>query len=167
MYSNRSCQAASRFGYVRRRIRSRLSSWKNLSATALSWQLPRLLMLGSRLCWRKNVCHSVSRFSRYFKGLRKPHGKFENFLKCVLGLRLLSQLNHADRGWRTHLNGWSCRYLDNIFIERLWRSLKQGAIYLEEIHGGFQARRVIKNWIAFYNSDRPHSALDRQTPDDA
>ncbi|EDM70630.1 transposase, truncation [Roseobacter sp. AzwK-3b] len=37
------------------------------------------------------------------------------------------------------------RYLDNIFIERLWRSLKQEAIYLEEINDGFQARRVIKN----------------------
>lgn len=59
------------------------------------------------------------------------------------------------------------RYLDNIFIERLWRSLKQEAIYLEEISDGFQARRVIKKWMAFYNSDRPHSALDRQTPDDA
>ncbi len=59
------------------------------------------------------------------------------------------------------------RYLDNIFIERLWRSLKQEAIYLEEITDGFQARSVIKNWITFYNSERPHSALDRQTPDDA
>lgn len=35
------------------------------------------------------------------------------------------------------------RYLDNIFIERLWRSLKQEAIYLEEITDGFQARRVV------------------------
>ena len=58
------------------------------------------------------------------------------------------------------------RYLDNIFTERLWRSLTQEAIYLEEILGGFQARRVIKNWIAFHTSDRPHSALDRQTPND-
>jgi len=59
------------------------------------------------------------------------------------------------------------RYLDNIFIERLWRSLKQEAIYLVEISHGFQARRVIKKWITFYNTERPHSALDRQTPDDA
>ena len=58
------------------------------------------------------------------------------------------------------------RYLDNIFIERLWRSLKQEAIYLEEIQDGFQARRVISNWMAFYNTKRPHSALDRLTPDD-
>jgi len=55
----------------------------------------------------------------------------------------------------------------NIVIERLWRSLKQEAIYLEEIHDGFAARRVIKNWMTFYNSDRLHSALDRQTSDDA
>ena len=59
------------------------------------------------------------------------------------------------------------RYLDNIFIERLWRSLKQEAIYLEEIRDGFQARRVIKKWITFYNTERPHSALDRLTPEDA
>jgi putative transposase len=59
------------------------------------------------------------------------------------------------------------RYLDNIFIERLWRSLKQEAIYLEEISDGFQARKFIKNWMTFYNTRRPHSALDRQTPDDA
>lgn len=59
------------------------------------------------------------------------------------------------------------RYLDIIFIERLWRSLKQEAVYLEEITDGFQARRVIKNWMTFYNTQRPHSALDRQTSDGA
>ncbi len=59
------------------------------------------------------------------------------------------------------------RYPDNIFIERLWRSLKQEAIGPEEINDGFQARRVIKNWMTFHNTKRPHSALDRQTPDDA
>jgi len=53
------------------------------------------------------------------------------------------------------------RYLDNIFIERLWRSLRQEAIYLEEIADGF------KDWMAFYNTKRPHSALDRLMPDEA
>ncbi|MCH9824575.1 MAG: IS3 family transposase [Alphaproteobacteria bacterium] len=71
----------------------------------------------------------------------------------------------TDAGVRISMDGRG-RYLDNIFIERLWRSLKQEAIYLEEINDGFQARRVIKNWIAFYNTERPHSALDRLTPDD-
>jgi putative transposase len=59
------------------------------------------------------------------------------------------------------------RYLDNIFIERLWRSLKQEAIYLEEITDGFQASRIVKNWMTFYNTERPHSALDWRTPDEA
>jgi len=59
------------------------------------------------------------------------------------------------------------RYLDNIFIERLWRSLKQEAVYLHELQDGFQAERVIKDWISFYNTERPHTALDKRPPDDA
>lgn len=59
------------------------------------------------------------------------------------------------------------RYLDNIFIERLWRSLKQQAVYLHEITDGFQTKRIIDIWIRFYNSERPHTALDKQTPDTA
>jgi hypothetical protein len=72
----------------------------------------------------------------------------------------------TEAGIRISMDGRG-RYLDNIFIERLWRSLKQEAIYLEEIGDGFQARSTVKNWITFYNTERPHSALDRQTPDDA
>ncbi len=59
------------------------------------------------------------------------------------------------------------RYLDNIFIERLWRSLKQEAVYLHELTDGFVAERVISEWITFYNTDRPHTALEKQTPDEA
>jgi len=58
------------------------------------------------------------------------------------------------------------RYLDNIFIERLWRSLKQAAIYRYELQDGFQAKRVIDSWIGFHNAERPHTALDKRTPDD-
>ncbi len=59
------------------------------------------------------------------------------------------------------------RYLDNIFIERLWRSLKQEAVYLSELQDGFQAQKVIDEWIGFYNTERPHSALEHQTPVEA
>ena len=50
------------------------------------------------------------------------------------------------------------RYMDNIFIERLWRSLKYEAVYLHELTDGFKAERVIGEWIDFYNSalERPH-----------
>jgi putative transposase len=59
------------------------------------------------------------------------------------------------------------RCMDNIFIERLWRSLKYEAVYLHELTDGFKAERVIGEWIGFYNTERPHSALDGQTPAEA
>ena len=59
------------------------------------------------------------------------------------------------------------RCMDNIFIERLWRSLKYEAVYLHELTDGFKAERVIAEWIDFYNSERPHSALEGQTPAEA
>jgi len=59
------------------------------------------------------------------------------------------------------------RCLDNIFIERLWRSLKYEAVYLHEMTDGFAAERVIGDWIAFYNTERPHSTLDGRTPAEA
>ena len=59
------------------------------------------------------------------------------------------------------------RCMDNIFIERLWRSLKYEAVYLHEMTDGFAAGRVIGEWIDFYNTGRPHSALDGATPREA
>jgi len=59
------------------------------------------------------------------------------------------------------------RYMDNIFIERLWRSLKYEAVYLHELTDGFRAERVIRDWIDFYNTERPHSALGDRTPAEA
>lgn len=59
------------------------------------------------------------------------------------------------------------RYLDDILIERLWRSLKQESVYLHEFQPGFQVKRAIDNWIGFYNAERHHTALDKRMPDDA
>ena len=56
------------------------------------------------------------------------------------------------------------RCMDNIFIERLWRSLKYEAVYLHELSDGFVAERVIGDWLDFYNSERPHSSHGGQTP---
>ena len=59
------------------------------------------------------------------------------------------------------------RCLDNVFIERLWRSLKYEAVYLRELVDGFEASRVIGEWMEFYNGERPHSALGGRTPREA
>ena len=59
------------------------------------------------------------------------------------------------------------RCLDNVFIERLWRSLKYEAVYLHELVDGFEAERVIGTWMTFYSDVRPHSALGGRTPAEA
>ena len=59
------------------------------------------------------------------------------------------------------------RCLDDIFIERLWRSLKYEAVYLHELSDGFQARRLVARWFNFYDRGRPHSALGGSTPAEA
>jgi putative transposase len=56
------------------------------------------------------------------------------------------------------------RFLDNIFIERLWRSLKYEEVYIKAYASVAEARRGIGGWLAFYNDERPHQALDYRTP---
>jgi putative transposase len=56
------------------------------------------------------------------------------------------------------------RWMDNVFIERLWRSLKHEDIYLKGYADGREAKRGIASSIAFYNSRRPHQALGNRTP---
>jgi putative transposase len=56
------------------------------------------------------------------------------------------------------------RFLDNIFVERLWRSLKYECVYLHAWETGSQAKAGIGKWIEFYNNRRPHSALGGQPP---
>ena len=57
------------------------------------------------------------------------------------------------------------RWLDNVFIERLWRSLKYENVYLNAYETGSEARAGIGRWFAFYNQTRPHSSLPGITPE--
>jgi putative transposase len=56
---------------------------------------------------------------------------------------------------------------DNVFVERLWRSIKDEEIYLEAYDTVSEARVSIGRYLDFYNARRPHSRLDRLTPDQA
>ena len=57
--------------------------------------------------------------------------------------------------------------MDNVFIERLWRSLKYECIYLHGFETGSDLRAGLTRWISYYNGQRPHSALGGKTPDEA
>jgi putative transposase len=59
------------------------------------------------------------------------------------------------------------RWMDNVFIERLWRSLKYECVYLHAFETGSELRTGLAWWIGYYNSRRPHSGLDGRTPDEA
>ncbi|MFA6206182.1 MAG: IS3 family transposase [Methylocystis sp.] len=56
---------------------------------------------------------------------------------------------------------------DNVFVERLWRSVKYEEVYLRAYDSVAEARASIARYLTFYNERRPHSALDRRTPDEA
>ena len=56
---------------------------------------------------------------------------------------------------------------DNVFVERLWRSIKYEEVYLKAYDSVSEARASIGRYLAFYNGRRPHSSLDRRTPDQA
>lgn len=55
---------------------------------------------------------------------------------------------------------------DNVFVERLWRSIKYEEVYLHAYESVSQAKAGIARYIGFYNARRPHSSLDKQTPDE-
>jgi putative transposase len=57
------------------------------------------------------------------------------------------------------------RFIDNIFVERLWRSIKYEEVYLHAYESVAEARAGISRYLDFYNLERPHQALGYQTPD--
>lgn len=72
----------------------------------------------------------------------------------------------AKAGVKISMDGRG-RWIDNRFIERLWRSLKYECVYLHAFDRGSEARAGIGRWISYYNTDRPHSALSGLTPKEA
>lgn len=66
-------------------------------------------------------------------------------------------------GMRLSMDGRG-RAFDNIFIERLWRSVKYEEVYLKDYQDGLDAFQNLDGYFGFYNDERPHQALDYRTP---
>ena len=58
------------------------------------------------------------------------------------------------------------RWMDIVFIVRLWRSLNYECVFLNAFETGSEARMGIGRWMGYYNADRPHSALAGRTPNE-
>ncbi|GAI14356.1 unnamed protein product, partial [marine sediment metagenome] len=76
------------------------------------------------------------------------------FLRCLEGRSI--QISMDGRG----------RAMDNVFNERLWRSVKYEEVYLNDYPTVSEAKEGIGNYIDFYNQERPHQSLDYKTPAD-
>ena len=78
-----------------------------------------------------------------------------DFTKVLLDLKVSISMD-GKGAWR-----------DNVFVERLWRSVKYEEVYLRAYESVTEARASLGRYLAFYNEQRPHSSLDGRTPDEA
>ncbi len=70
-----------------------------------------------------------------------------------------------ERGVQISMDGRGA-WRDNVFVERLWRSIKYEEVYLHAYESVSEAKAGIARYIGFYNSRRPHSSLDKSTPEE-
>jgi putative transposase len=68
-----------------------------------------------------------------------------------------------SHGIRISMDGKGC-WRDNVFVERLWKTIKYEHVYLHAYESVSEARQLLTRYITFYNARRPHSSLDGQTP---
>ena len=71
-----------------------------------------------------------------------------------------------DKGCRLSMDGRGA-WRDNVFVERLWKSVKYERVYLHAYDSVNEARKSIMHYLDWYNRSRPHSHLNRKTPDEA
>jgi len=117
------------------------------------------------LAWRVSITMDTAFCVEALQEAMDEHGQPEIF-NTDQGVQFTS----ADfisalesRGVRISMDGKG-RYLDNIFIERLWRSLKYEEVYIKAYGSAAAARLGLGLWLTFYNDERPHQALDYRTP---
>src|SRR3954453_17076140 len=117
------------------------------------------------LAWRVSITMDADFCVDALQDAMARHGKAEIF-NTDQGVQFTSGDFLAaleSRGIRISMDGKG-RFLDNIFIERLWRSLKYEEVFIKAYGSVIEARRGIGGWLSFYNEERPHQALGYRTP---
>ena len=117
------------------------------------------------LSWRVSIGMDTEFCVQALKEALSKHGTPEIF-NTDQGVQFTSGDFLAElqtQGVKISMDGKG-RYLDNIFIERLWRSLKYEEVFLKAYGSVAEARRGIGAWLAFYNGERPHQTFNYSTP---
>ena len=118
------------------------------------------------LAWRLSITMDVSFCIEALEEALSKHGKPEIF-NTDQGSQFTSEAftgRLKKEGIAISMDGKG-RWCDNVFVERLWRSLKYEHVYLHAYESVGEARSKIGRYLEFYNSNRPHSSLGAQTPD--
>jgi putative transposase len=117
------------------------------------------------LAWRLSIGMETDFCVAALSEAMARHGRPEIF-NTDQGVQFTSAafVNELEtRGVRVSMDGKG-RFLDNIFIERLWRSLKYEEVFIKAYDTVPDARGGIGSWLSFYNDERPHQALGYRTP---
>ena len=93
-----------------------------------------------------------------------PPSIFNSDQGCQFTSQAFTEVLKAH-GVRISMDGKGC-YRDNIFVERLWRSVKYECVYLKAFEDGAHLRRELRKYFTWYNRQRPHQGLDDATPDE-
>lgn len=120
------------------------------------------------LAWRVSITMDTWFCVEALEEALRQHGKPEIF-NTDQGSQFTSEAftgRLKEEGIQISMDGKG-RWADNVFVERLWRSLKYEHVYLHAYESVGEARRKIGCYFEFYNSRRPHSSLGAQTPDQA
>jgi len=118
------------------------------------------------LAWRLSITLEVDFCIEAVKEALAKHGRPDIFntdqgsqFTSIDFIKLLK-----DEGIAISMDGKGA-WRDNVFVERLWRTIKYEEVYLHAYRSVPEARAAIGKYLAFYNCKRPHSSLDGQTPD--
>ena len=131
-------------------------------AAVVDWYTRRVL------AWRLSITLETTFCIEAVKEAMTKHGKPEIFNtdqgSQFTSINFVQMLKDADI--QISMDGKGA-WRDNVFVERLWRTIKYEEVYLKAYENVPEARREIGRYIAFYNTKRPHSSLDGKTPDQA
>jgi len=117
------------------------------------------------LAWRLSITMEADFCIDALREAMDRHGRPEIF-NTDQGVQFTSPAfldELSSQGVRISMDGQG-RFLDNIFIERLWRSLKYEEVYIKAYGSVAEARQGIGAWLRFYNETRPHQALGYRPP---
>jgi putative transposase len=131
-------------------------------AVVLDWFSRRVLS------WRLSITMDASFCVEALEDALARHGKPDIFNtdqgSQFTGAAFTSAL--ADKGITISMDGKGA-WRDNVFVERLWRTIKYEEVYLRAYDSVADARSSIGHYLAFYNARRPHQSLDGATPNQA